>query len=93
MVQGMFFQQLYCIPIVLHLSLEIMRMHFTLSGPLTSLHIRNHIHYTKFAIEFSKNEGGVKGHLEFSLEFIRFDSRTLPFVKIGCSINSPIVRY
>ena len=31
-VQGMFFKQLYCIKIVLHLSLEIMCLHFILSG-------------------------------------------------------------
>ena len=33
-------------------------MHFILSGPHTSLHICNHIHYKKIATYFSKNEGG-----------------------------------
>ena len=42
-----FFQQLYCITIVLHLSLEIMCMHFILSSPHTSSHICNHINYKK----------------------------------------------
>ena len=91
-VQGMFFQQLYCIPIVLHLSLEIMCMHFILSGPHTSLHICNHIHYKNCNMIFRKWRGGP---LEFFRKFIRFGSATLPFVfavplqgtKAGTNIN------
>ena len=66
-----------------HLSLwfpsrEIMCMHFILSGPCTSLHIFDHIHYKKFATWFSENEGGVKGRLEFFWKFVRFGSAILP---------------
>ena len=58
-VQGMLFQQLYCITIALHLSLEIMCTHFILSGPHTSLHICNHIHYKKkLQYNFPKMRGG-----------------------------------
>ena len=52
----MFFQQFYCTIIVLHLSLEIMCMHFILSSPHTSSHICNHINYKKNCNIFSKNE-------------------------------------
>ena len=41
------------------LSLEIMCMHFILSGPPTSLHICNHIHYKKkLQHNFPKMRGG-----------------------------------
>ena len=44
---------------------------------------------TKFAIEFSENEGeGVEGHLEFFRKFIRIGSVTLPLacVTIWCKV-------
>ena len=56
------------------LSLEIMCMHFILSGPCTSLHIFDLIHYKKNCnIIFRKwGGGGVEGRLEFFRKFIRF---------------------
>ena len=60
-VQGMLFQQLYSITIALHLSLEIMCMHFVLSGPNTSLHISNHINHKNLQYNFPKMRGGVEG--------------------------------
>ena len=49
------------------LSLEIICMHFILSGPRTSLHIF---------------EGGVEGRLEFFRKFTRFGSAVRPKVLI-----------
>ena len=51
------FQQLYWEKSEWSLSLEIMCMHFILSGPHTSLHICNHIHYKKLQYHFSKMRG------------------------------------
>ena len=59
-------------------SLEIMCMHFILSGSRTSLHIFDHIHYKKLQHNFPKMRGGVKGRLEFFQKIIRFGSGTLP---------------
>ena len=50
--------------------LEIMCMHFILSDPHTYMHICNHIHYKKIVTQFSENEGGVKGRLEFFQKII-----------------------
>ena len=49
------------------LSLEIMYMHFILSGPRASLHIVDHIHYKEFATLLSENErAGLKAVWNFS---------------------------
>ena len=79
-VQRMFFEQLYW-----EKSKQdtFWRRHFwipILSGPHTSWHMCNYIHYKKFATYFSKNEGGVKGRLEFCQNFIRFVSGILPLI-------------
>ena len=46
------------------LSLEIMCMHFILSGPRTSLHIFEHIHCKKI-VKFPKRRGGPGGRKPF----------------------------
>ena len=56
----MFFQQQYLEKSEWSPSLEIMCMHFILSGPHTSLHICNHIHYKKLHYDFPKMRGGSK---------------------------------
>ena len=56
-------------------------MHFILSGPHTSLHICNHIHYKNLHHNFPKMRGGVKGRLEFFQKIIRFGSGILPLVQ------------
>ena len=65
-------------PSELPLSLEIMCMHFMLSGPRTSLHIFDHIQCKRFATLFSENEGGSKGVWNFSEKFITFGSAIRP---------------
>ena len=57
-------------------------MHIKLSGPNTSLHICNHIHYKKLQHNFPKMRGGVKGRLEFFQKFIQFGSGILPKVQL-----------
>ena len=75
-----FFQQLYCITIVLHLYLEIMCMHFILSSHHISSHICNHMSHKRFAIKFSKNEerGSKTVWIFFLQKIIRFGSAILP---------------
>ena len=62
-----YFQQLYCITIVLHLYLEIMCMHFILSSHHISSHICNHICHKKLQCNFPKIRGlGSKAVWNFS---------------------------
>ena len=59
--------------------MEIMCMHFILSGHHTSSHKCNHIYHKKICnISFQKWGVGVEGRLEFFRKFIRFGSGTLP---------------
>ena len=76
----MFFQQLYWEKSEWSLSLEIMCMHFILSGPHTSLHICNHIHYKKIEKQFSENEGG--GQRLFGI-FPKINSIWFPYILRG----------
>ena len=60
-------------------SLEIMCLHFILSGPCTSMHIFENTHCKKMQHNFLKMRG-VEGGLEFFRKFIRFGSAILPLV-------------
>ena len=76
-----FFQQLYCITIVLHVYLEIMCSACISYYPaIISPHLYTTISVIKIAIKFSKSEGGGEGRLELFRKFIRFDIFTLPSV-------------